>query len=57
MFIGLCLSTGGVPGPGECLVRGGLVPGVSGPGGAQWRPPQTATAAGGMHPTECILVT
>ena len=31
---------GGLPG-GGCLV----------PGGAWWRPPQTATAAGGTHPT------
>ena len=44
------MSTGGVPGPGECLVwgiwsRGGLVLGVPGPGGG------SATAAGGMCPT------
>ena len=48
MFTGVCLSTGvgawsrGVPGPGG---------GVPGPGGAWWRPPRTATAAGGTHPT------
>ena len=53
----------GVPGPrgclvlGECLVPGGgvWVPGQgvgSGPwAGAWWRPPQTAPAAGGTHPT------
>ena len=46
--------------------QGGLVPGVSGSGGvsdhggAWWRPPRTATAAGGTYPTEmhsCPLVT
>ena len=26
------------------------------PGGGGWRPHVTATAAGGMHPLECILV-
>ena len=41
MFTGVCLSTGGVPGPGGCLVLGG----------ARWRPPRTATAAGGTQPT------
>ena len=47
---GVC--SGGCLVLGECLVRGdacfqgGLVP-----GGAWWRPPLTATAAGGMHPT------
>ena len=44
--------------PGGCLVWGDLVPGgacsmgVPAPrGGAWWRPPRTATAAGGTHPT------
>ena len=46
MFTGVCLPTGVVPGPGGCLALGG--PGL---GGAWWRPPQTATAVGGMHPT------
>ena len=32
---------GGVPGPGGYLLQGG----------AWWRPPRMATAAGGMHPT------
>ena len=36
-------SRGEVPGPGGCLV-----PGV---GGGVWRPPLTATAVGGTHPT------
>ena len=42
-----------MPAPGGCLLWGGyLVPGgVPGPGGAWWRPPGTATAAGGTHPT------
>ena len=51
MFTGVCLSTGG-----QCLVPGGgLVPagggGVPAPGGAWWRPPPTAIAASGTHPT------
>ena len=37
----------GVSGPGV----GVSALGVSGPGGAWFRPPRTATAAGGMHPT------
>ena len=44
---------GGVPGPGEVPLPGG-VPGPRGGlvlGGAWWRPPGTATAAGGTHPT------
>ena len=57
----------GVPDPRGCLVRGVLLGGVyvlGGPGqggsalggawsqgGAWWRPPGTATAAGGTHPT------
>ena len=54
MFTGVCLSTGG------CLVPGGLVRGVPGPGGgacsrrggvAWWRHPRAATAAGSTHPT------
>ena len=36
MFTDVCLSTGGVPGPGGCLVE---------------IPPRTATAAGGTQPT------
>ena len=63
---------GGVPGPGGsvcsqggCLVcRGVCCRGVSAPGGVcsqggWWRPPRTATAAGGTHPTgmhSCLLV-
>ena len=57
----LVLVGGLVPGsggsaPGGCLVPGGgLVPGPGEggllPGGAWWRPPGTATAAGGTHPT------
>ena len=34
-----------------CLVGGCLLQGVPGPGGAWWRPPGTATAVGGTHPT------
>ena len=50
----------GMCGPGVawsregCLVRGGLLRkrgAWSGGGGAWWRPPPTATAAGGTHPT------
>ena len=36
-----------MPGPRVCVWSRG----VSGPGGAWWRPPPTATAAGGTHPT------
>ena len=49
--------SGGCLVPGGCLVLGGGLlqgepgPGGSGPGGAWWRPPRTATAAGGRHPT------
>ena len=46
-----------MPCPGGCLVPGGSAPGgvwsggVPGPGGcAWWRPPLTASAAGGTHP-------
>ena len=52
-----CIA-GGIP---ACLAAGlqvGLLPvggvpapGGSAPGGAWWRPPGTATAAGGTHPT------
>ena len=61
MFTGVCLSTGGDVWSPRCLV-----PGVPGPGGgtwsrgdAWWRPPRTATAAGGTHPTGmhfCIMI-
>ena len=44
---GGCLVLGGVPGPGGLVPGGCVVPG----GGAWWRPPQTATAVGGTHPT------
>ena len=51
-----------MPGPGGCLVPAGAWSqgrGVPGPGGggclvpadAWWRPPRTATAASGTHPT------
>ena len=43
---GGCLLRG-MPGPGGCLIWGGSAP----RGGAWWRPPRTATAAGGTHPT------
>ena len=48
-------------GPRGCLVPVGSGPGESGPGesgpggSAWWRPPRTATAAGGTHPTEMHL--
>ena len=57
---GVCAWSQGVSGPGRrvCLVPGGLVQGVSGPGGCLLpagglveTPPGTATAAGGTHPT------
>ena len=56
---GVCLVWG-VPGPERYVVLGGYVPGRGGvcgwsrgePGGD---PPETATAAGGTHPTGCIL--
>ena len=58
---GGCLLPGrsalGVPGWGVCSRRevpgpGGLLSGVCSWGGdAWWRPPRTATAAGGTHPT------
>ena len=47
MFTGVCLSTGGMPGPvGGVPGPGGLLP-----GGLVETPPGTATAAGGTHPT------
>ena len=51
MFTGVCLSTGGVPGS-EGVWSGGVA--WSRGGGGFWsprRPPQTATAADGTHPT------
>ena len=63
IFTGVCLSTGGVPGPGGCLVLGGAWSrgrggawsrgrGVPAPGGGvPGGDPQTATAAGDTHPT------
>ena len=58
MFTGVCLS-GGVPGPGGCLVpRGCLVLGGRGAwsggvpgGGCLVEIPPMATDVGGMHPT------
>ena len=57
IFIGVCqefCSQGACFHPGGVLPpRGGLSPGrgASSQGGAWWRPPGTATAACGMHPT------
>ena len=53
VFTGVCDSVnGGVPGPGGGWSRGVSAPGGSARGrGAWWRPPGTATAAGGTHPT------
>ena len=59
VFTGVCDSVDrrGCLVPGGGLVRGVsarggcLLPGVSAPGGAWWRPPGTANAAGGTHPT------
>ena len=53
---GGCLLPGGLlPGvtwAGGCALGGGVWSGgVPGPGGAWWRSPGTATAAGGTHPT------
>ena len=36
---------------GDAWSGGCLLPGVPAPGGAWWRPPGTATAADGTHPT------
>ena len=46
-------APGGVPSPGGAWSGEGVsAPGGSAPEwGAWWRPPQTATAAGGTHPT------
>ena len=65
IFTGVCDSVhrglsapGGVSTPGEVSAPGGSAPGgsaggggVSALGGAWWKPPRTATAAGGTHPT------
>ena len=60
VFTSACLSTGGVPALGDvwswgCLLPGGGMPapggGACSQGGAWWRLPQTATAAGSTHPT------
>ena len=51
------LLEGGTCSQGGCLLLGGLLPGgclllgVPAQGGVWWRPPRTATAVGGMHPT------
>ena len=56
-WVGCACSLGvwswGVPAPGGSGLRGGSGPrGVPAPGGGGvWRPPMTATAAGGTHPT------
>ena len=48
-LLGGCLFRGSAPGwvptLGGCLLQGSLLP------GGVWRPPMTATAAGGTHPT------
>ena len=52
---GVCLLLGGVYSRGVCLPGGG---GCLLPGGGWWRPPGTATAVGGLHPTgmySCFL--
>ena len=43
----------GVPGPGGAWSGGTWSGGGLLPGGAWWRPPQMATAAGGTHPLVC----
>ena len=46
--------SGGVPAPRVCACSQGvclLLGRAWSKGGAWWRPPRTATAAGGMHPT------
>ena len=55
--------SGGVPALGGCLLWGGAcsggVPTLGGvPALGGWRPPMTATAAGGTHPTgmHCCFV-
>ena len=45
------LVLGGIWSQGGAWSGGCMALGGSGPGGAWWRPPETATAAGGMHPT------
>ena len=50
LFTGEVPVPGGVPGRGGSAPGGGLG-GVCSQGGAWWRPPGTATAAGGTHPT------
>ena len=55
-----CLVRGPAPGGrGVCSCGGSAPRGVPGPrGGAWWRPPGTATAAGGTHPTgmhSCLI--
>ena len=57
IFTGVCHSVNkegaSSRGVGGCFLRGVLPPrgGVLPPGGVWWRPPGTATAAGGTHPT------
>ena len=67
MLTGVCLFTGGVPGPGRVMPSpgGGMLPrgvpppeGVSAFGGCLVETPLTATSAGGTHPTgmhSCLL--
>ena len=61
MFIGVCLSIGGVPGPGVCLLPGGGVPGplggTPGPGGVLGGdPPGWLLLRAVRILLECILV-
>ena len=57
---GVCVWSRGCLLLGGCLLWGCLVPGgACSRGGAWWRPPPTATAAGGTHPTgmySCIKI-
>ena len=48
MFLHVSVCPRGVPASGECLLQGGLLPGVA--AGVE-TPSVTATAAGGTHPT------
>ena len=56
---GGCPGLGGVPAPGESGLGGVPAPGGLVLGGTWRRPPETATAAGGTHPTgmhSCIPI-
>ena len=51
LHLSVILSMGGAWSGEVCSQGDAWSRGVPGPRGVWWRPPQTATAAGGMHPT------